>query len=118
MANVICRSRFLFVVAVGFFLLGITQVAQSKQPNILLVMVDDMGWTDIGSFGSEIDTPNLDALAKQGVKFTDFHVSVSCSPTRSMLLTGTDNHLAVLVHAGSNALLERRALWRGRSGYR
>ncbi|MHC4258030.1 MAG: sulfatase-like hydrolase/transferase, partial [Planctomycetota bacterium] len=59
-----------------------------KQPNILLVMVDDMGWTDIGCFGSEIETPNIDALAERGVKFTDFHVSVSCSPTRSMLLSG------------------------------
>ena len=70
--------------------------AANKQPNILLVMVDDMGWTDIGSFGSEIDTPNLDTLAQEGVKFTDFHTSVSCSPTRSMLLSGTDNHLAGL----------------------
>ena len=113
MANVICRSRFLFVVAVGFFLLGITQVAQSKQPNILLVMVDDMGWTDIGSFGSEIDTPNLDALAKQGVKFTDFHVSVSCSPTRSMLLSGTDNHLAGLGNMGEMLAPEQR----GKPGY-
>ncbi len=67
-----------------------------SRPNILLVMADDMGWTDIGSFGSEIDTPNLDILAQQGVKFTDFHVSVSCSPTRSMLLSGNDNHVAGL----------------------
>ncbi len=59
-------------------------------------MADDLGWTDLGSFGGEIDTPNLDALANEGVKFTDFHVSVSCSPTRSMLLTGTDNHIAGL----------------------
>ena len=70
------------------------------RPNILLVMVDDMGWTDIGSFGSEIDTPNLDALASNGVKFTDFHVSVSCSPTRSMLMSGTDNHVAGLGNMG------------------
>ena len=66
--------------ATGLFLLGTASAASDEQPNILLVMADDMGWTDIGSFGSEIDTPNLDALAKQGVKFTDFHVSVSCSP--------------------------------------
>ena len=72
----------------------------SKPPNVLLVMVDDMGWTDIGSFGSEIDTPNLDALARRGVKFTDFHVSVSCSPTRSMLLSGNDNHIAGLGNMG------------------
>ena len=74
--------------------------AEQQRPNILLVMVDDMGWTDIGSFGSEIDTPNLDALAQRGVKFTDFHVSVSCSPTRSMLMSGNDNHIAGLGNMG------------------
>jgi len=68
--------------------------AAERPPNILLVVADDLGWTDIGSFGGEIDTPNLDKLAQQGVKFTDFHVSVSCSPTRSMLLSGNDNHVA------------------------
>ena len=72
------------------------QETNDRRPNILLVMADDMGWTDIGSFGSEIDTPNLDMLAEQGLKFTDFHVSVSCSPTRSMLLSGNDNHVAGL----------------------
>ena len=66
------------------------------RPNFLLVMADDMGWADLGCFGGEIDTPNLDSLASAGVRFTDFHVSVSCSPTRSMLLTGTDNHIAGL----------------------
>ena len=77
-------------------------VADSSQerPNILLVMADDIGWTDLGSFGSEIDTPNLDALAEQGVKFTGFYASVSCSPTRSMLLSGTDNHIAGLGNMG------------------
>jgi len=66
------------------------------RPNVLLVVADDLGWTDIGSYGGEINTPNLDALARQGVLFTDFHVSVSCSPTRSMLLSGNDNHVAGL----------------------
>ena len=67
-----------------------------QRPNFLLIVADDLGWSDISSFGSEIKTPNIDALAEAGVKFTDFHVSVSCSPTRSMLLTGTDNHIAGL----------------------
>ena len=92
-----------------------TSSAKSDQqrPNILLVMADDMGWTDIGSFGSEIETPNLDALAQRGVKFTDFHVSVSCSPTRSMLLSGTDNHLAGLGNMGEMLRPEQR----GKPGY-
>lgn len=66
------------------------------RPNVLLVVADDMGWTDLGHFGSEIETPNLNALAARGVTFTDFHTSVSCSPTRSMLMSGTDNHIAGL----------------------
>ena len=67
-----------------------------KRPNFLLVVADDLGWTDIGSFGSEIKTPNIDTLANAGVKFSEFYASVSCSPTRSMLMTGTDNHIAGL----------------------
>jgi arylsulfatase len=66
------------------------------KPNILLVVADDLGWTDIGAYGGEVDTPNLDALAQRGVMFTDFHASVTCSPTRSMLLSGNDNHIAGL----------------------
>lgn len=73
---------------------------KNPPPNILIVVVDDMAFTDIGAFGSEIETPNIDALATQGVKFTQFYVSVSCSPTRSMLLSGSDNHLAGLGNMG------------------
>jgi len=64
----------------------------STTPNILLIMADDMGYTDIGNFGSEIQTPHIDAVAEQGVRFSNFHTSVSCSPTRSMLMTGTEYH--------------------------
>ncbi len=107
------RYRYLIVVTVGFFLLGIAPLALSKQPNFLLVMADDMGWTDIGSFGSEIDTPNLDALAQNGVKFSNFYTSVSCSPTRSMLLSGTDNHIAGLGNMGEMLTPTQR----GKPGY-
>ncbi len=113
MDRMIQRFKYLMVACAGFLLLSVAPAALSKQPNILLVMADDMGWTDIGSFGSEIDTPNLDALAKQGVKFTDFHVSVSCSPTRSMLLSGTDNHIAGLGNMGEMLAPEQR----GKPGY-
>jgi arylsulfatase len=68
--------------------------AADARPNILLIVVDDMGYSDIGPFGGEIDTPNIDTLAKSGMLFTDFHTSASCSPTRSMMFSGTDNHLA------------------------
>lgn len=90
-----------------------SSAAADKRPNILLVMVDDMGFTDIGSYGGEIDTPNIDALAQQGVRFSNFRVSVSCSPTRSMLLSGTDNHLAGLGTMGELIL----PFQEGRPGY-
>jgi arylsulfatase len=72
-----------------------------------------MGWTDLGAFGSEIDTPNLDTLAEGGIKFTGFTVSVSCSPTRSMLLSGNDNHIAGLGNMGE-LLTENQ---KGKPGY-
>ncbi|RPJ45147.1 MAG: arylsulfatase [Betaproteobacteria bacterium] len=67
--------------------------AQQKRPNIVIILADDMGYADMGSFGGEIRTPNLDSLAKQGVRFTNFYTHASCSPTRSMLLSGVDTHL-------------------------
>ncbi len=96
------RLAFIAILALVWGALTISQASYADQrPNILLVVADDMGWTDLGSFGSEIETPNLDTLAQRGVKFTDFHTSVSCSPTRSMLLSGTDNHIAGLGNMGS-----------------
>ncbi|HTN49017.1 MAG TPA: arylsulfatase [Burkholderiaceae bacterium] len=64
-----------------------------RRPNIVVILGDDMGFADMGSFGGEIRTPNLDALAKEGVRFTNFYTHASCSPTRSMLLSGVDTHL-------------------------
>ena len=65
----------------------------TRRPNIVVILGDDLGFADMGSFGSEIKTPNLDSLAKEGVRFTNFYTHASCSPTRSMLLTGVDTHL-------------------------
>ncbi len=70
-----------------------TSATGVKRPNIVVIVADDWGFTDLGAFGGEISTPNLDALAMRGVRFSNFHVAASCSPTRSMLLTGVDNHL-------------------------
>ncbi len=66
---------------------------KKDRPNILLIVADDLGFGDIGAFGSEIQTPTLDSLAAQGGRLTSFYTQASCSPTRSMLLTGVDNHL-------------------------
>jgi arylsulfatase len=60
-----------------------------RPPNIVIILGDDMGFSDMGAFGSEIATPNLDSLAKDGVRFTNFYTHATCSPTRSVLLSGT-----------------------------
>jgi arylsulfatase len=64
-----------------------------RRPNIVIILGDDLGYADLGAFGGEIRTPNIDALAKDGVRFTNFYTHASCSPTRSMLLSGVDTHL-------------------------
>ncbi|PZU46772.1 MAG: arylsulfatase [Sphingomonas sp.] len=71
-------------------------LANASRPNFLVIVADDLGFSDIGAFGGEIDTPNIDALARSGVRFTGFHTTPTCSPTRAMLLSGTDNHRAGL----------------------
>jgi arylsulfatase len=87
--------------------------SSAKPPNVLLIMADDMGYTDIGSFGGEIETPSIDNLGKSGVRFSNFYTSVSCSPTRSMLLSGTDNHIAGMGNMGE-LLTDNQ---RGKPGY-
>ena len=69
---------------------------KNKRPNILLIVADDLGYSDLGSYGGEINTPVLDRLAQEGVRYTNFYVAPTCSVTRSMLLSGTDNHVAGL----------------------
>lgn len=73
---------------------------QSKRPNILLIVADDMGYSDLGCYGGEINTPVLDNLSTKGVRYTNFYVSPTCSVSRSMLLSGTDNHVAGLGNMG------------------
>ncbi|MBP1599816.1 MAG: atsA, partial [Acidobacteria bacterium] len=64
-----------------------------RRPNIVIILGDDLGFADMGAFGSEIKTPNLDSLASAGVRFANFYTHATCSPTRSILLTGVDTHL-------------------------
>jgi arylsulfatase len=64
----------------------------ARQPNILLIVADDMGYSDIGAFGSEIPTPNIDALVREGRVLTRFYTAPACSPTRGMLMSGADSH--------------------------
>lgn len=69
------------------------EAEQGRRPNIVVILGDDLGFSDLGAFGSEIKTPNFDALANEGVRFTNFYTNPTSSPTRSTLLTGLDTHL-------------------------
>jgi arylsulfatase len=85
---------------------------ERARPNFLIILTDDMGYTDLGAFGGrDIDTPNLDRLALEGIRFTNFHGHVSCAPSRATLLSGTRNHdagLGTQVDIGT---------FRGKKGY-
>jgi arylsulfatase len=91
---------------------GASQVA-ARRPNILLIVADDLGYADVGAFGSEIPTPNLDKLARGGMVLTNFYAHMSCSPTRSMLMSGMDSHLAGVGTQGPPS----RADQKGQPGY-
>ncbi len=102
----------LFAVAACLFALPV-QAEPNNLPNIVLIVADDIGYSDFGAFGGEIETPHIDALAMRGVRFANFHAASSCAPTRAMLLTGVDNHLA-----GVGSMPELMPLsHRGKPGY-
>nr|WP_256243527.1 arylsulfatase [Pseudomonas sp. MRSN 12121] len=85
----------------------------ARRPNFLLIVADDLAYSDLGAFGGEIATPNLDRLAREGLRFSGFHTAPTCSPTRAMLLSGTDSH-----RAGFGAMAERIAPnQQGKPGY-
>ena len=73
---------------IGFMCCMVLISMAQKQPNIILICADDLGWSDIGCYGSEIQTPNLDRLASQGMRFTQFHNTAKCFPSRACLITG------------------------------
>lgn len=75
------------------FVQPVSSQSKDKRPNIVIILADDMGYSDMGMFGSEIRTPYMDTLALNGVRFTNFYTHASCSPSRSMLLSGVDTHL-------------------------
>jgi arylsulfatase len=77
---------------------AISQNAKSKKPNVIVILSDDMGYSDIGCFGSEISTPHLDRLAMNGLRYTQFYNTARCSPSRASLLTGLYPHQAGMGH--------------------
>lgn len=66
----------------------------APRPNILLIVADDLGYADLGCYGGDISTPHIDGLAKRGIRFSRFHTAPMCAPSRAMLLSGNDNHIA------------------------
>ena len=70
----------------------------AEQPNIIVILSDDMGYSDVGCYGGEISTPNLDRLATNGLRFTQFYNMARCCPTRACLLTGLYPHQAGVGH--------------------
>ena len=72
--------------------------APAGAPNVIVMLADDLGFADLACYGSEIDTPELDAVAANGVRYTNFHVNPMCSPTRASMLTGLNHHLAGMGH--------------------
>jgi arylsulfatase len=88
-------QRLLLLLALAFVPLGSTA---AEPPNIVVILADDLGYSDIGCYGGEIDTPNLDALAAGGLRFTQFYNAARCCPTRAALLTGLYPHQAGIGH--------------------
>ena len=84
-------KRFLILLALTFvcgsWLSPTGTAATSEKPNVVVILVDDMGFSDLGCYGSEIPTPNIDALAEHGVRFTQFYNTARCSPTRASLVS-------------------------------
>jgi len=102
--------RFEFLVAL--LTLFVSPLYAAKRPNMVLIVLDDAAYSDLGVYGGEIDTPHIDRLAKNGVLFTQFHVTPNCSSTRASLLTGMDHHRTGLGTHGVTADNQR-----GKPGY-
>ena len=101
MTPVPCRREFLATLAASFPLLRAARSAcagPARRPNILLIMADDMGFSDIGCYGSEIATPNLDGMAQRGIRFAQFYNTPRCCPSRASLLTGLYPHQTGIGH--------------------
>ena len=96
----------LTLTALVVYMSGLQAAEVDERPNILLIVADDLGYADLGSYGSDIATPNIDALAAEGMLFTQFHTAVMCAPTRAMLLSGNNNHVAGMASQGVTGILD------------
>ena len=87
------RRLFAEIVCCLLLSLGVTASAHARPPNIVLILADDLGFSDTAPYGGDVPTPAISELAARGVTFTNHHTAASCAPTRGMLLTGVDSHL-------------------------
>ncbi len=95
-----------------FGFISFSALGQStKKPNVVIIMADDMGWSDIGCYGGEIPTPNIDKLAKRGVRFRQFYNTGRCCPTRASLLTGLYSHKAGIGHMAEDPEKPEQSHW-------
>ncbi|MCC6508685.1 MAG: arylsulfatase [Pirellulaceae bacterium] len=92
------RLLLLAAFGLGYLLPGLPSLPAADKPNIIVIMSDDMGYSDVGCYGGEIQTPHLDALAAGGLRFTQFYNTARCCPTRASLLTGLYPHQAGIGH--------------------
>lgn len=88
------RSILLAALLVAWLPIDHPLAGTKRAPNILLIVADDLGYSDLGAFGGEIDTPYIDQLARDGIRFTRFHTGPTCAPSRAMLFSGNNNHVA------------------------
>ena len=112
MQNKIIRV-YLLIIIVSNYNPVLAQFKKNNRPNILLIVADDLGYTDLGCYGGDIKTPNIDLLASKALLFTNFHTAPLCAPTRSMILSGNDNHVA-----GMGSMFSVKGTTReGKAGY-
>ncbi|MCG8310655.1 MAG: arylsulfatase [Cytophagales bacterium] len=106
-------SSILLIIACNQGLKQETEVKKKNKPNILLIMADDMGYSDLGCYGGEINTPNLDKLANEGIRFTQFYNGARCCPTRATLMTGISPHLAGVGGMVNHQVAEEESPYQG-----
>src|SRR5450755_318468 len=100
------RTTFWFwLILIGSLAASPSVAGEPRKPNIIIILADDLGFSDIGCYGSEIATPNLDRLAAKGVRFTQFYNTGRCCPSRAALLTGLYSH-----EAGVGLMVEDKGL--------
>ena len=87
-----CRNAWSAALSLTLLFSQFVNSQTDERPNVVLILADDLGFTDIAPFGSEIDTPNIARLAASGLSFTNYHTAANCAPARAMLLTGVDSH--------------------------